>query len=278
LILRDLNVHRNLPDGRAAGKRDLMGQNLLVTGMVLNAMPIGEYDKRITILTKERGKITAFARGARRTNSSLLAATDPFSFGEFEMFEGRSSYTVVKASIQNYFREVTSDYLNTYTGFYFLEFAEYFCQENSDEREMLKLLYQSLRALLSPSLDNRLVRVIFECKALYLNGIGPNIFSCQHCGKKEKLESFSVKRGGIFCDDCGDKADDAVKLSGSAVYALQYIASSDIRKLYQFTVTESVLNELLRLTADYKARYIGHSFKSLKVLEEDFNIEINRRK
>ena len=124
-----------------------MGQNLVMTGMVLNAMPIGDYDKRITLLTRERGKITAFARGARKPNSQFLAATNPFSFGEFELFEGRSTYTVAKVSIQNYFRDLVTDLDAASLGFYFMDFAEYFCQENNDERMMLNLLYQSIRAL-----------------------------------------------------------------------------------------------------------------------------------
>ena len=119
-----------------------MGQSVVLTGMVLGSMPISDYDKRITILTKERGKITAFARGSRRPNSQLLAVTNPFSFGEFELFEGKSSYNLVKANIHNYFRTLTSDIESAYMGFYFLEFAEYVCHENNDESELLKLLYQ----------------------------------------------------------------------------------------------------------------------------------------
>lgn len=106
-----------------------MGQSVTVMGMVLTAMPISEYDKRITILTKERGKITAFARGARRPGSQLLAATSPFAFGEFEVFEGRSSYNLIRANIQNYFRDLVTDLDAASLGFYFMEFAEYFCQE-----------------------------------------------------------------------------------------------------------------------------------------------------
>lgn len=248
-----------------------MGQNTVVTGMVLKVMPIGDYDKRMTLLTKERGKITAFARGARRQGSQLLAATNPFSFGEFELYEGRSSYTVAKASIQNYFRELTADVGATYYGFYFLEFADYYCQENNDEREMLKLLYQTLRALESPAYDNRLVRIVYELKAMAINGMGPNVFSCSKCGKKENLRSFSVKRGGVLCGDhsavCGEGCD-VMQMEESTLYTMQYVISSRIEKLYSFTVSAKVLQELQQVMRDYLHRYLGHSFQSLKILEE----------
>ena len=244
-----------------------MGQSVTLTGMVLTAMPIGEYDKRITILTKERGKITVFARGARRPTSPLLAGTNPFSFGNFELFEGKSAYNLSKASIQNYFRSLTMDIDAAYLGFYFLEFAEYFCQENNDEKEMLKLLYQSLRALESTAFDNRLVKLIFELRALTINGEGPSMFSCLHCRKKEELIFFSVKRGGMFCASCG-KLVPSRRILESTRYTMQYIVSVDIAKLYSFAVSEEVLEELEGIMTEYRKTYIHHEFKALKTMEE----------
>ena len=244
-----------------------MGQSIVLTGMVLSTMPISDYDKRITILTKERGKITAFARGARRPNSQLLAATNPFSFGEFELFEGKSSYNISKATIHNYFRELTLDVDAAYMGFYFLEFADYFCQENNDEKEMLKLLYQSLRALESPNFPNDLVRVVFELKAMTINGEGPSVFSCMHCRKTEHLEYFSVWRGGIFCPECksGQKTR---QIHESTRYAMQFIVSAKVEKLYTFQLSEEVLKELKRIMRDYMSTYVKHSFKSLQIIDE----------
>lgn len=250
-----------------------MGQKIVVTGMVLNVMPIGDYDKRITLLTKERGKITAFARGAKRPGSPFLAAANPFSFGEFELFEGRSAYNLERVSIWNYFRDLTADLDATYYGFYFLEFAEYYCQENNDGREMLKLLYQSLRALGSSAFDNRLVRCVFELKALSIEGEGPNVFSCLACGQKEDLHYFFTERGGTCCASCGrgileKQGGDAFLLDDSALYAMQFIISSKVEKLYTFSVSERVLQQLADVLKSYRKRYVGHSFKSLKILEE----------
>lgn len=245
-----------------------MGQTIVLTGMVLSAVPVGEYDKRITLLTRERGKISAFARGARRPNSQMMAASNPFSFGQFEAYEGRSSYTVVKADISNYFRELTMDLDSAYYGFYFMEIADYYGRENADEIHMLKLLYQSLRALENVHLNNRLVRRIFELKAMVINGEYPNVFSCLKCASKENLTHFHVKSGGTLCDNCA-KGVPSFSIDESTLYTMQYIITSSIEKLYTFAVSEEVLEKLEKIMNEYMKIYIDRRFHSLQVLEEN---------
>lgn len=242
-----------------------MTRMITVLGMVIATQPIGEYDRRIVLLTKERGKITAFAKGARRQNSSLLAASNAFAFGTFYLYEGRNSYTVRQAEIQNYFSEFRTDLEAAWYGMYFLEIADYFTRENNDEKEMLKLLYQTMRALISPKLDNRLVRYIFEWKAMVLNGEYPDIFQCSVCGKNVKSAFFDSDRFVIRCDECAEKSRKEERLSQSALYALQYIASSSVERLYTFQVTEQVLQEMKSVIEVCKNKVIDGTFKT-----EDF--------
>ena len=96
-----------------------------VQGMVLSSAPVGEYDNRVVILTTDRGKISAFARGARRQGNPLAAFCRPFATGLFTLYEGRTAYTLKEAKIQNYFEEVTSDMEKVSFGYYFVEFADY---------------------------------------------------------------------------------------------------------------------------------------------------------
>ena len=76
-----------------------MQESLYVTGIVLKQTPFGEYDRIVSLLTREKGKITAFARGARKPGNRLAAATNPFAFGTFRLYEGRTSYTISEASV-----------------------------------------------------------------------------------------------------------------------------------------------------------------------------------
>ena len=103
-----------------------MSEPLKVRGMVLRAAPSGEYDRRTVILTKERGRITAFARGARKPKSPLIASTAPFVFGTFTVYEGRDAYTLVQAEIEQYFMDIREDFEKACYGCYFMEVAEYY--------------------------------------------------------------------------------------------------------------------------------------------------------
>lgn len=217
----------------------MSSQTCTVTGIVLSAAPVGEYDKLVVLLTKERGKIRAFARGARRLNSPLMAAANVFAFGEFQIYEGRTSYSVSQASIRNYFGELMTDFEGACFGQYFLEFADYYTRENADCMDYLRLVYQSLRALSVPSLPRILVRYIYELKAMVYSGECPQTF--------ERFDSW--------------------QLDPSTLYALRYVVAAPVEKLYTFTLTEEVCGEFGRVVTWLKERYVGQRFKSLEILE-----------
>lgn len=217
----------------------MSSQTYTVTGMVLSAAPVGDYDKLVVLLTRERGKIRAFARGARRPGSALMAAANAFAFGEFQIYEGRTSYTMSQASIQNYFGELMTDFEGSCYGQYFLEFADYYTRENADGSDFLKLAYQSLRALLVPSLPRKLVRYIYELKVMTYSGECPQTF-----------EQFSDWN-----------------LNPSTEYALQYVVAASVEKLYTFLLTEEVFAEFARVVTWLRKHYVEHRFKSLEILE-----------
>ena len=237
-----------------------------VTGMVLSAMPVGDYDKRLVILTKERGKISAFAKGARRPNSALLACSQPFSFGEFSLFTGRSSYTVTSAEISNYFSELRDDIESVYYGMYFCEFVDYITKENNDEKDILKLMYQTLRAVAKKTIELSLIRLVFEFKIMTLSGIAPQVFECVKCENKEAINLFSIYSGGLLCTNCRYNDNSAIKLCTSSVYTLQYIISKDVESLYNFRVSLEVLKELEICIKGYLDHYLDHNFKSAALI------------
>ena len=150
--------------------------------MVLSAATIGDYDKRVVLLTKERGRISAFARGARRPRSPLSAATEPFTFGEFFIYRGRDSYSIEQFEVENYFPELRQNLEHLYLALYFCEVADYFTREGMTAKHELNLLYLSLRALSVPSLPEELVRYIYEFRMLAIAGEAPRINECIRCG------------------------------------------------------------------------------------------------
>ena len=220
-----------------------MSETIQTDGCVLSAMPIGENDKRVVLLTRELGRISAFARGARRPGNPLMAPCSPFVFGTFTLVQGKSSYSVQQVKVLKYFTELAAEQPGVYYGFYFLDLAGYYSREGIDETASLNLLYLSVRALLNRHLDNRLVRCLFEIRLLTINGeFSPDIIT-----ENEKMFG---------------------PVSSTTASVIRYASSGPMEKLYTFVLDEKNLLELERVTDRLLKRAIERPVRSRIILEE----------
>ncbi|MBR4758614.1 MAG: DNA repair protein RecO [Lachnospiraceae bacterium] len=213
-----------------------MSEYIEMTGMILKAVPAFDNDKRIILLTAERGKITVFARGARKPTSRFMAATNPLCMGRFKLFEGKSAYNLGDTQIDHYFEQLREDFEGAMYGMYFADLVDYFCRENLGATNELNLLYVTLKALLRPEIPNRLVRCVFEMKLLVFEGIFPGI---------------TTER----------------KLSDTAKHVITHCMETPLERLFSFVVADDVISELERECEHYQKNCIGHHFQSLEILK-----------
>lgn len=243
-----------------------MDNKIEVTGIVISQMPIGEFDKRVVILTKEFGKVSAFARGARKPNSPFLAGSQPMAFGKFTLFPGRNAYSINNIQVSDYFASDITDPDQMYMGMYFLELADYFAKEGLEAGDMLNLVYRALRSLTKSGISPTLIRRIYEFKMLVINGEYPDVFACGRCGSKENLDFFDASHDTLICENCHGALPDSKKLKTSTVYALQYIVTSPMNKLFAFSVKDDILEQLDNVIGSYMEKQVDKHFNSLEFL------------
>ena len=212
-----------------------MDSILQVSGIIIKVMPAGDYDKRITILTKERGRMTAFARGARRQGSALMGVTRVFASGKFRVREGKDAYSLYSAQIDNYFDGLASDLGKSCFGMYFLEMADYYSREGMSDPELIRLLYLSLVALTRPSLPDGLVRRIFELRSMVISG------------------EYLPEPPGTGEEGCR--------------FTWRYICTTPLEKLYTFTISAEIYEQLVKSVDICLKKFIDKKMKSLEMLE-----------
>jgi len=207
-----------------------------VTGMVIGAFLQGEYDRRIVLLTREQGKITAFVKGARRQGSRFTASTDLFVYGEFDLYVGRTSYNVQDVRPSNYFEFLRTDMNAAYYAMYFTEVCDYYAHEGNDESMLLLNLYRAFQGLKSEKLKNSFIKPVFEIKTFSIEG-----------------ELIPPDRLGF---------NDTHLLN-----AVNYICASSIEKLYSFSLTDDDLAGLTALANRERKALIDKHLNSLDMLD-----------
>ena len=172
--------------------------------VVLRTHKLGEADRILTLLTRERGLVRAVARGIRRTSSKFGARLEPFSHVDLQLAEGRSLDVVTQAVTRSPFAlRLGADYQRYTAGTVMLETAgRVVVEEGEPAIAQYQLLVGALRALTGGERTPGEVLDSYLLRALATAGYAPSFEACARCGQLGEHRAFSPMAGGILCSDC----------------------------------------------------------------------------
>src|SRR5258707_7868292 len=94
--------------------------------LVLHRSDLGENDRILTLYTREKGKLNAVARGARRGVSRLSGATELFILEKLQIAAGRNLDIIMQCEIEMSFSGLRTDLQKLARATYFCELLDRF--------------------------------------------------------------------------------------------------------------------------------------------------------
>jgi DNA repair protein RecO (recombination protein O) len=176
-------------------------------GINLKAMPMGEFDRLVTVLTKEHGLIRALAPGARKHKSRLGGRSGLFVVNELLFSKGKSIDKMIQAETLRSFPGLSQDLAKLTASQYLAEIALAQALSEQPQEELYYLLIEHLSRIELASKSN-----ILPCLAqatfhmLALAGVAPDVFRCglsrsrltPQLGDPNWKVAFSVSSGGAI--------------------------------------------------------------------------------
>jgi DNA repair protein RecO (recombination protein O) len=173
--------------------------------ITLNSRKWGDADRIVTFYTKERGKVRAIARGARRMKSRLGASLEPLMICQLNLFEksGDSLYRVSQVDLVEPFMPFREDLTLMTAAARMVNVVGAVTPDGDPDSQLFETLALGLRTLVT-SQDPALTVLLFQIRLLGLIGFRPQTEHCVACGhgglKGEPL--FSPLSGGLVCEVC----------------------------------------------------------------------------
>ncbi|PII81484.1 DNA repair protein RecO [Leucobacter sp. OLJS4] len=194
-------------------------------GVVLRTHKLGEADRIVTLLTRERGLLRAVAKGVRRTSSKFGARLEPFMVADLQCYEGRTLDTITQAeTLGSYGPPISSDYERYRAGSVMVETAERL-SEGGPAPQQYGLLVGALRTLAQGTVPTELVRDGYLLRAMAIAGWSPGFEECVRCGAAGPHTLVVVQLGGVVCEDC--RVPGAPRLDPGSIRLLAALLAGD---------------------------------------------------
>ena len=198
-------------------------------GLVIRSVDVFETSRVLTLYTRELGKVSALAKGARRIKSPFQAGLDLLSVCDIVLLHKASEALdlLTEAQLTERFEPLRRDLGALYAGYYVAELLNDLTDHHDPHPRLFDAASVTLRHLGDPGLrPRRLLR--FELALLRELGHMPALEGCVHCGNPVDAVgdsvAFGLSTGGVLCPDCRPGQPHVATLSGRTLELLRRLA------------------------------------------------------
>lgn len=233
------------------------------TALVLRVVEFSETSSVVTLFTREFGKISGLAKGARRPKGPFESALDLLALCRI-VFLRKSPGTLdllTEAKLQQRFRPRERDLSSLYAGYYI---AELLSDLTDDYDPHPELFDEALAALAGLSAGEPVAVWIarFELTALALLGHLPSLELCVGCGRSIEPAAgrvaFGMLAGGVLCERCKAGQRQVLSVSAGVLRAMIELADRQSDAWQRSPLGPRVVGELRAVLNHYMAHLLGH--------------------
>jgi DNA repair protein RecO (recombination protein O) len=237
--------------------------------LVLRRISVGETDRILVLFTRERGKLSAIAKGARRPLSKIAGGSEPFSQSTIQLAMGQNLDVVTQCRVERSFPGLRRDLVKLAYGSYMLELAEAGIAERQPQPELWDLLVASLTLLEEASSPDLLARA-YELSAMSLLGYEPDLERCvrDQAPVEAAGAAFHPLRGGLLCSRCGARTPGALPLSAEALAVMREMLHRPLNEYHRSELPRELRRELARSLVPYVRHRLEAPLRSLQFIED----------
>ena len=228
---------------------------------MLRGYPFGEADKVVVLLSPNRGKVRAVAKGVRKTKSRFGGRLEPFTHVDVLLYEGRNLDTITQVSVVEAYSHIRTDLDRVLAGGTMVEAIDAVAQEEAGSHRQFLLLQRGLRALEAGPVHPDLVSA-FLLKLAGLVGVAPSLGGCAECGATDNLVRFSLASGGVVCGLCSP--DRGVKLRPGLTAHLAALSEADLGDL---PPASELSRDAIGITRRFVEYHLERRLESMSLLD-----------
>jgi DNA repair protein RecO (recombination protein O) len=261
---------------------------LQTEALVLRSLDFGESDRIVHLLAPRAGRLTAIAKGARRSVRRFPGTLDLFNQLRIQVVRRKpgAMARLEQATLIHPFASLRSDPARFALGCFLLELLDRLAPEGAaggDARRLFEFALGSLQAVAASPVDRRL-RILLPLRALDALGLRPELGRCVRCGALVGARpaaspgsgrdgapdrvSFHVAEGGALCSRCSLRGDGALPVALGTLRALEQGLSLPLPHLDRLRLSPRALEEAGRLLRRFQRFHLGIELRSERVLDQ----------